>query len=450
MLRTDRIARPFAALALALPVMVGQQSHAAAPPVAAVAQDQVEYTVRAGDNLYQIGSRYLVRQTDYREVQRINRVADPLRLPIGLRLRVPLRLLRTEPLQARILAARGAVTMESGGAPVRPAPGVAVMPGTVLETGLDGFIGLALSNGSQVTLPTRTRVRLVAMRRILLTGSVDFDVAVERGKIETQATPLQADGSRFRLRTPRAVSAIRGTVLRIAYDDAGASVIEVIEGKVAVQGDPSSAETLLAQGFGAQVSPGGAVAVEALLPAPELIDAGKMLVDPVVALQARSLGGAKGYHVQVAADSSFADLVAEASADGDTVTLPALADGRWFVRLTAISAAGIEGLPQLYSLRRSLTGLSASATQDGDRITIKWLGQGAQDARRLYRFQLVRGDAKAAPMIDEPGLQDMQMGVAGLSDGVYFWRVGVQQYADGDVTENWTPFQKFTVTGTGR
>ena len=227
MLRTDRIARPFAALALALPVMVGQQSHAAAPPVAAVAQDQVEYTVRAGDNLYQIGSRYLVRQTDYREVQRINRVADPLRLPIGLRLRVPLRLLRTEPLQARILAARGAVTMESGGAPVRPAPGVAVMPGTVLETGLDGFIGLALSNGSQVTLPTRTRVRLVAMRRILLTGSVDFDVAVERGKIETQATPLQADGSRFRLRTPRAVSAIRGTVLRIAYDDAGASVIEV-------------------------------------------------------------------------------------------------------------------------------------------------------------------------------------------------------------------------------
>ena len=60
------------------------------------------------------------------------------------------------------------------------------------------------------------------------------------------------------------------------------------------------------------------------------------------------------------------------------------------------------------------------------------------------------GDAKAAPMIDEPGLQDAQMSVAGLSDGVYFWRVGVQQYLGGEVTENWTPFQKFTVTGAGR
>ncbi len=450
MRKTNRIARPFAALALVLPAMTGQQGHAASAPVVAVAQDQIEYTVRAGDNLYQIASRYLVRQADYREVQRINRVADPLRLPVGSRLRVPLRLLRTEPLQARILAARGTVTLESGGAPIRPTAGLAVMPGAVLETGADGFIGLALSNGSQVSLPTRTRVRLVAMRRILLTGSVDFDVAVERGKIETQATPLQADGSRFRLRTPRAVSAIRGTVLRVAYDDAGASATEVVEGKVAVQGDPSAAETMLAQGFGAQVSPGGAVKVEALLPAPELVDAGKVLVDPVVALQARQEAGAKGYHVQVAADSSFADLVTEASADGDTVTLPALADGRWFVRLTALSATGIEGLPQVYSLRRSLTGLSASAAQDGDRITIKWLGQGASDARRLYRFQLVRGDAKAAPMIDEPGLQDAQVGVAGLADGVYFWRVGVKQYADGEVTENWTPFQKFTVTGAGR
>jgi hypothetical protein len=320
----------------------------------------------------------------------------------------------------------------------------------VLETGADGFAGLILSNGSRISLPTRSRIRLVAMRRILLTGGVDFDIAVDNGKYETQATPLQAGRGQFLLRTPRAVSAIRGTVLRVGYDIASQqSLMEVLEGRVAVTADGGSgAAALVSKGQGALVSPTGAVTTEALLAAPDLEDPRQLLLDPVPVLHLRPMAGARAYHVQIAADSGFGDLVAEATTETEHVALPALANGRWFARISAIAPSGLEGEAQLYSIRRVLTGLDAGAEQDADRMKFKWSGAG--EGRRLYRFQMAKGDAKAVPIVDEPGITAHELSLTGVANGVYFWRVGVRQYADGEMTETWLPYQKLTVAGAGR
>ena len=67
--------------------------------------------------------------------------------------------------------------------------------GALLETGVDGFISVGLANGSQLSLPTRSRLRLNSMVRILLTNAVRFDVTVDGGKLETSATPLTNGGS---------------------------------------------------------------------------------------------------------------------------------------------------------------------------------------------------------------------------------------------------------------
>ena len=412
-------------------------------PPATPADDMVIYPLAAGQNLYGVARRYFTHLSAYREVQHINHVANAHRIAPGTPLSVPVRLLRTEPLDARVLATRGTVTLS--GKPARAND--PVVPGTVVETGPDGFVSLRLSNGSQVTVPTRSRMRIITMRRILLTDALDFDIAIEAGKVETQATPLPAGRGGFRLRTPRAVSAIRGTTLRVGFDEgAGDSATEVVEGKVAVGAAGAKGEPqMVAQGFGAQVSATGSLAMEQLLPPPDLVEPGKVLVDPLPIFAIAPLAGASGYHVQVAADSSFADLVAEARGTTASVPVPDLPDGRWFVRLTAYSSRGLEGLPQVYSVRRTLTGLKAGADRDADRVRFSWSAEG--NGAHTYRFQLARGDASAAPMLDEPALTGDALSLSGLADGVYFWRVGVRQFGPGGLSETWMPFQKFTMAG---
>ncbi|HEX7822064.1 MAG TPA: FecR domain-containing protein [Sphingobium sp.] len=419
---------------------------------AAVADTLVDYRMARGDHLYALARLYFLRQSDFAVVQRINHIADPLQIPVGTVLRIPARLLRSEPLEARVEAVRGTASIQQGGSAgnPRPAAGMAVRPGAVLETGADGFLGLTLSNGSQISIPTRSRVRILAMRRFLLTKGVDFDIAVDRGKFETQATPLSSGASQFRLRTPRAVSAIRGTVLRVGYQpDREDSMTEVLDGSVAVQSAGGSAQAaIVPKGRGAVVAATGSVKTEALLAAPEIDDPGRIVSEPVAAFLLRPVPGARGYHVQVAADAGFSDLVGEATAGGTQVALPALGNGRWFARVSAIAASGLEGESQVYSIRRVLAGLDAGAEQDADRLKFNWSGAGA--GQRIYRFQMFRGDPRTRPMVDEPGLSTHALTVSGVDDGVYYWRVGMRQYADGDVVENWLPFQKLTVTGAGR
>ncbi|QKR99768.1 hypothetical protein F9288_09060 [Sphingomonas sp. CL5.1] len=440
---------PLLAAALAMFWCLAARPAAAEPITANAAGDSLVYQLKPGQNLYGLAARYLMRREDFRVVQRVNRIADALRIPTGTTLRIPVRLLRSEPLVAHVLAARGSTRMISGGTSVAARAGAEIQPGTTIETGTDGFVSIGLSNASQLSIPTRSRIRLDAMRRIILTNAVRFEITVDSGKLETQATPLAPNGSDFRLHTPRALTAIRGTVLRVGYDDAtGGSVTEVLDGTVAVAAGPADNPAMVHKGFGASISPSGAVATEALLPAPDLDDPGAPLIDPVATFRVKPVAGARSYHVQVASDAGFNDLVAEASGDDPAIHVPGLADGRWFARISAIATSGLEGASQVYSVRRALTGVNASAGRDQDRLLFKWAPSG--QGRHVYRFQLVEGTTTSPPVIDEPGLTGTELSFTGLPDGVYFWRVQVRQYVDGDRTETWSPFQKLTVASDKR
>ncbi len=398
--------------------------------------------MKRGDNLYTLAGRYFTSRSAISKVQRINRIADVYRVPVATKLRIPLVLLRAEPLKARILAVRGAVSAAQGGRPVAVESGGELASDTVIETGNDGLITLELPNGSRTSLPTRTRLRIVQLRRFLLTNSIDYDFMVETGKAETKAAPLGTGGGLFRIRTPRAVAAVRGTQFRVGL--AGdAALAEVLEGTVAA-GAAGAVGEPIGKGYGAVVTEAG-LTKEALLPAPVLTAPGKVQVDPQVRLTYESTSTATGYHLQIAKDASFTEVIADRQSAGPVFELADIPDGNLFVRTSAIAASGLEGEVQTYAMRRKLTGLAASAAADADRMTFKWSGSGT--GRRLYRFQLMRASAASplpigAPVIDEPGLEGEGITLGALGPGTYLWRVGVQQFGEDGITENWLPFEK--------
>ncbi len=408
--------------------------------------DRVRYTVQRGDNLYTLASRYMLRPTDWRPIQRLNRVRDPLRLTPGTTLIFPAGLLKTLPLTARIVAFKGTgMITNSKSAPVPIAANQFVTPGMVIELGRNSFATLQLSNGSHLTLPSQTRLRVMTIRRFQLNDMVDVGFLLEKGRVETRATPLGDSGGRYRIRTPIAVSAVRGTTFRVAYDGEGSpSLTEVIEGSVAVSSGIESATQAFAGGFGATVSPQGAISGEPLLTAPELLNPGQVQTEPQISFALKPLQGAAGYHVQIARDAGFVEIEQEGYSRDPLLRFDGIDNGRWFVRVSALNANGLEGLPQAYGIRRVLIGLSASSDKDengGYRFRWTTLGEG----RHLYQFRLRRDEPDSKQMVDETGLTDTVITLSDLPPGKYRWSVGVQHFENGESSTSWLPEETLIV-----
>jgi hypothetical protein len=422
------VARALALAGLGFAGGIAGAANAAAP----VADEMVSYRIKAGESLYAVSQRYLVGRTSYLSVQRLNRVSDAHAIAPGTLIKIPTRLLR-------------AVVIEQAGRRMAPALGMSIAQGAVVQTGA-GFMTLALSNGSRVTLPSNSRVRILHMRRFLLTNSLDFDFALDKGRAETAVTPMKDSNSRFRLRTPIAVSAVRGTTFRIGYDEGkGPSLTEVIEGGVAVGASASKAEpALVPGGYGATAAADGRVGTEQLLAAPAVLKPGRLQKEPVVAFELADVPSARGYHVQLAKDAGFVDMIAETRTEGTKAQFAGIADGNYFVRAMAIAPSGLQGLSESYGIKRQLTALGGAAASNAPgQFGFKWFGEGS--GKRVYRFQLLTRPEGGVPLVDETGLDKNEIDVSGLTPGVYYWRVGVRQFGESGVAENWTPAEKFTL-----
>ncbi|MFT3968167.1 MAG: FecR domain-containing protein, partial [Sphingobium sp.] len=208
---------------------------------ASAAPDMVRYRIREGDTLFALARAHFRAIGDYHAVQKLNRIADPYRLPVGQTLTVPKALLRYRPIEARVLAWRGDVRILRGGRPVAAAVDTAVREGDLLQTGANAFVSLGLPDDSVVALPSQSRLRVARLRRYALIDAVEREFDVLSGRARGVVEPLKKPVDDFRFVTPSAVSAVRGTELRVAYDPAtGRAATEVLEGHVAVRGGARS------------------------------------------------------------------------------------------------------------------------------------------------------------------------------------------------------------------
>lgn len=423
---------------LILPLFAGGACLVATPALAqATLADELSYTVRAEDTLNGLAKRYLVNEAAATVVQKRNRIANPRRMPVGTRLSIPVRLLRYDAMPLRIATFSGPVTV--GGEPA--ARGQVLSEGALLQTGANGFVTLVGADGSRVSLPSQSRARVVKARRYAITGAAAIDVEVLSGRADVSAAK-QKPADTFRVRNPVAVTAVRGTQFRIGYDEkAGLATSEVLEGLVGV--NTASTSMPLEAGFGAAAHGDGALAREALLPAPQLIDPGKVQTEPVVTFRFSAMTGASGYRLQLARDAGFVDVIAETRVAEPEARLDGIANGRLFVRASAIAPSGLEGLAQTVSFRRQQAGVSGSVTSNAETgYRFDWASVG--DGTPLYRFQLLDLARPDVPLVDQPGLTKSGLVIDTLRPGNYQWRVGMIQTGPEGSVEVWSDPQKFT------
>ncbi|WOE76100.1 FecR family protein [Alterisphingorhabdus coralli] len=402
--------------------------------------ETARYTVKRGDNLFDLAAKYFRRQQDYRTVQRINRISDPRRIPVGTVLKVPYSLLKFRDESARVAAFRGTARISAKGKGARaPVLNETLNEGVGLATGAASSLSLAVSDGSTLTMPSNSVMRIVRLRRWLLTDSLDFDYALEEGAVRTKFNPARNDDDRYRVRTPSAVSAVRGTEFRTRYDDASnTSYVELVEGSLDISGK-NRGNANLTPGFGAIVS-GKALSKLELLPAPNFVEGSGNQQDMRLNFSVEPVAEAVGYRLIVSRDSGFIEVVEDVRGEDNRFTLQELADGDYFARMSALSDNGLEGMPSQVAFRRRLNSLSATVEETNSGFVFRWVGSGT--GKKVYRLQIFKDDAPGQPpIVDEAGLTETSLTLSDLVPGSYRWRVGSTIFFDGKQEENWTEFQ---------
>ena len=411
---------------------------------AQAADDTLIYQVKSGDTLIELGTKYFVQADDYLTVQKTNNIRNDRAIPVGTKLRIARRLLKFQSSTAQIASVRGNVLHLARGTQNAAVKGASLGEGSTLKTAGSSFATITLENGSRVSLPSNSDLKIVRLRRYLIDSSLDYDFEVGRGAAKSKVTPMTNGNDRYVVKTPKAVSAVRGTDFQSRYDDvAGSDFSEVTEGALAVT-LPGDTQTDMPAGNGLAVKADGAVIRESLIAQVELPSAGKLQKEKTVSFVAPDALGTNGLRVSLASDAGFIDELAEANFSDGKASFEGIEDGNYFARFRAVSASGIEGMPATYAFKRRQNSVSASGGKSDFGYAFKWVGQGR--GKLLYHFQLFQGTADGIAIVDEAGLDASEISLSDLPAGDYYWRVASVQYVDGEVSTNWTPFEKLIIS----
>ena len=368
------------------------------------------YTVRPGDNIWNLSRRYLANWRRWPEVQALNGITQPRSIPPGTRLAIPLAWLRLQPAEATLETFKGSVALSRGDAHPLPASGMRLEMGDVIETGDDSSAVVAFADGSRVVLSEGARLELDRLGEYRRTGMVDTRLRLERGRLETRVEPAAGAGSHFEVWTPPAVSSVRGTDLRVGLDEAAErSATEVLAGIVRV----SAAGT--ARRVGAAM---GTVTRKGTPPPPprELLGSPDPALLPTrlerlpLRLPMPPMEGAVRFRLTIASDERFEQRLAETIVEAGEAARLELVDGSYFARLRGIEADGLEGRDRVWRLMvnaRPEPPAPLRPKREGKvREPRPEFGWSVPLDAATFDFELARSADFAAPLISASGLTE--------------------------------------------
>ncbi|RMA63198.1 FecR family protein [Acidovorax sp. 100] len=452
-----------AAALLCLAATTAFSAQPVAAPAAPQQGDEIAHAVKEGDTLEGLARSYLANPRQWPLLQARNKVADPKRLQPGSLIFIPVRLQPNE--SATVQFVQGEVTAQArgSGTPAPIATGSKLEEGTELKVGPESFVAVQLADGTVVRVQAQSELQLRQLRRRGRAGSVQSVLEMHKGGVESTVPPSAEPLRRMEIRTPLAVTSVRGTQFSVALADSGQTTASVEHGSVAVQSrrdtdsEPGAAlkapTALLAPGQGLAVATDGTVgAPRPLLPAPDtsgmpttLGDAGLLAIDLPMA------SGATRYVAQVAQDPAFTQVLRHGSFPDGRLRWKALDDGRYYLAVRALDDAGIAGLPAVQPFTVKTRPVAPLYQHPAPGAVVP---SGAAELRctevpgvRWYRVQVAADAQFTQPLRDEQRLTECRLPLGALPAGSYFWRIAsLLALPDGQADQGpFAPPQPFTV-----
>ncbi len=394
--------------------LLGELASAAAPAT----DSDYAYRAQAHDTLIGLSHRLLIEPKLWPALQKRNAISDPTHVPIGTLILIPRDWLKHSSESAAVTA----VVTNLPDA-TTPKAGDSLKQGAHVVTPAGGYITLTLADGSVITLNPDSKLEVKKLDKYA-TGVRDIELKLDSGSLDVQVKP-QGDAGRFQIRTPVAISAVRGTEFRRAVSPNGAEDrTEVLGGAVAVSGGAVS--IVVAKGYGTLSDHAGPGPAIQLLPAPDLSAVPSIITD-AVRIVFPPVSGAARYRAQIASDAEFHAMVAENVVVTNSIVFEKLSDGHYWMRVRSIDTQGLEGLNSVREFDRHLL-LAAPVIVEphggeflsGEHASFHWM---PVNGASFYHFQLARDPQFTNIPIDHSDLTSNQIQLEYIKPATYYWRV---------------------------
>ncbi len=396
-------------------------------PVTALCHDWI-YTVQPGDNAWNLGEKYLKTMQHQQQFIALNNITDPLHVAPGTRLRFPLSWLKSGATMASVLYVHGEVMVvqAKSGLQTTATPGMFLWAKDEIHTGVGGNVTLQFADGSKVLLQQESTLAIESLMKYGQTGMADSRLHLKKGKTDNKVKPKTGPGSRFEIRTPSALAAVRGTRYRVSADQDQMQT-EVSRGEVNVEN--ARAKQSVPAPYGTLVKKAQKpLKPILLLPPPDLSSLPEVLEEAPFMLRFPEIKGAVAYRLQVATDRNFNILLADNISDKPRILVPELADGDYVLRLRGIDDKGLEGLNALHPCTLNARPLPPIRIEPRDGAVITDPRPGflwsAPKLARSYSFQLADNDRFEHPLINRQEYNKTTLQPdSDLLPGIYYWRV---------------------------
>ncbi len=342
------------------------------------------YTVKPGDTLWDLCREYTTKRNCWQEIGPYNGVDYPPSMAPGTRVRFPVAWLKMQPAPAKLLFFTGDVTVQAANTEARPAVMGEPLPmGTAVRTGSQGAASVQFADGAMLFLEASSELQLDRLSRHSSTGMVDTQVRLNRGAGRAKV-PVREPRSEFRIATPSAIAAVRGTEYRVSAEG-DSTLSSVYESTISVS-TKTGAPVDVPEKFGLVAKKDAPLGKpESLLPEVAFIEGNRWL-SAGASVSWEPIAQSKGYNIEWLSQGDNAGIVAAEQAVSEQAPLPAaLAAGSCYdLQVRAISQSGLQGMQAVREVCVA-TELAASSGLNIKKRTLHWA---AITGAKAYRVEL--------------------------------------------------------------
>jgi len=427
-------------LALAAMLMV--------PSLGGASQEQViEVRIVQGDTLRTICQTYLENPGDWKEIARINRLANPNVLVPGQILIIPARMLKAVPSEGTAGFLRGKAEIRPPGSKdwIPISLGDRIPQGSVVRTLERSALEIVFENGDSCFLRPETTLGVTTTTR---EGSTWVrKVFLQVGTIITKIQKATGTQTRFEISTPSAQAAARGTVFRASADTDAVTRAEVLEGTVSIEAMGARVDVLENQGTAVRMNE-PPLPPRDLLPGPVPLKVDSPFNKLPFSIEFRTPAKTVSYVAELTKDREGKDSVlVNVLKPGQAFRVAGLEDGLYFLQSRAFDDLGLEGIPappleiRIRTQPRPprLQGISSGAKLRCGPPSVRWVS--IAGAGR-YRLQLAK-DPGFALISDQTEMMNTNWAPTRLAMGDYYLRA--RSIADDGYEGEWSETLSFSV-----
>ena len=221
-----------------------------------------------------------------------------------------------------------------------------IMVGDEIAT-KNGNVVIEFADSSTIRLEENSNLVFNKLSHFGKTGMVDTRLRLKRGSLTSDIPPL-VKGSRYEIKTPSAVAAVRGTEFRL-HTTEKETRLEVLEGTVEFSGEHG--KMMVDAGQGATISEGNSRIERITLPSPPRTQLANETIKELPAkVEWEKSKDARAYQVQLTEKDKNGKLLQSTTQQNNSLEIDQITNGEYALAVRSVNSDGYEGIDAVSKL----------------------------------------------------------------------------------------------------